>query len=328
MILDDERLFSHEYVQRSSACYVYCFERLHLLGNSWVKFNFFPIFIPFYNLNSKLNVNSTKERIKDFLGIRKPAKEIEEVLWLQDEYSFNYFHWISEVLPKVITWLELGGSCRTLLLNNNLFSFNYVLESLNLLGFKIIGFDVGDHLKIKRLWTIDHLSRPGKFRRKSLLNLRLNLIPKEILENQVVNEDTSSAIFISRVNAIRRFLVNEEELKPILHKYSIKSIYLEGMSLIDQIKLFSTCKLIISLHGAGLTNMIWMPPGSTVIELRRRDDTTNNCYYSMAKSIGHKYFYVLCENLTQDKSTWDCNLNVPIIDLELTLEKIINSTEI
>jgi capsular polysaccharide biosynthesis protein len=50
---------------------------------------------------------------------------------------------------------------------------------------------------------------------------------------------------------------------------------------------------LVGQYGAGLTNMIWMPKGSLVIELRAPsiifDDTWNNCYKTLAESLGHRF---------------------------------------
>ncbi|HSO47502.1 MAG TPA: hypothetical protein VLQ68_06180, partial [Rhizobiaceae bacterium] len=45
-------------------------------------------------------------------------------------------------------------------------------------------------------------------------------------------------------------------------------------------------------HGAGLTNMLFMPPGR-VIELRQLGGTPN-CFFTLANVAGHSYRPVAC----------------------------------
>jgi len=53
--------------------------------------------------------------------------------------------------------------------------------------------------------------------------------------------------------------------------------------------------ILIGVHGAGLTNMLFMKENSNILELRRKDDDHNNCYFSLAAACKHKYWYQLCD---------------------------------
>lgn len=57
----------------------------------------------------------------------------------------------------------------------------------------------------------------------------------------------------------------------------------------------SETKALGGLHGAGLTNMVFMPPGGHVLEVRFRGDAHNNCYFSLASAMEHGYWYVLAD---------------------------------
>jgi capsular polysaccharide biosynthesis protein len=60
--------------------------------------------------------------------------------------------------------------------------------------------------------------------------------------------------------------------------------------------LFSSASHLISVHGAGLTNMLFMHTNTRVMEIRRRDDLLNYCYFFMAHSLGLKYYYFLADS--------------------------------
>ena len=71
----------------------------------------------------------------------------------------------------------------------------------------------------------------------------------------------------------RRQLKNQYELSNKLKEVYpdiFKEIVLDNMSISEQIKLFSKCKCLIGIHGAGMVNCVWMPKNSIVIELGYR----------------------------------------------------------
>jgi capsular polysaccharide biosynthesis protein len=64
-----------------------------------------------------------------------------------------------------------------------------------------------------------------------------------------------------------RKIQNIEQLQAFLSQYHFETVYLEGMSVRDQILLFQSAEFIISPHGAGLANLLFCEPGAKVIEL-------------------------------------------------------------
>jgi capsular polysaccharide biosynthesis protein len=46
--------------------------------------------------------------------------------------------------------------------------------------------------------------------------------------------------------------------------------------------------------------MLFMPAGSSVLELRHRTDRINNCYYTLAASLDLNYWYQSCEPVTHE----------------------------
>lgn len=66
----------------------------------------------------------------------------------------------------------------------------------------------------------------------------------------------------------------------------------EKTSLVVTARLWNRAKLAIAPHGAGLVNMIFLPPKSTVVEIIARGQT-GDVYRGMAGSLGHTY--VRCE---------------------------------
>merc|ERR1719152_1066530 len=61
---------------------------------------------------------------------------------------------------------------------------------------------------------------------------------------------------------------------------------LEGMGIEEQIHQFATTQVVVGQHGAGLSNLMFMQPGTTVIEIGIKD---YECYENLAKQLDLRY---------------------------------------
>ena len=64
-----------------------------------------------------------------------------------------------------------------------------------------------------------------------------------------------------------RTIHNLDQVQAFLSRYDFETVYLEGLSMAEQIMLFQSAEFIISPHGAGLANLLFCEPGTKVIEL-------------------------------------------------------------
>lgn len=110
--------------------------------------------------------------------------------------------------------------------------------------------------------------------------LILNKYSKKITKNT----DTKYVLLIKRVvdktikddknGSISRSIVNYTELESNIqqwcneHNYTLKSVQLEGLDILEQIHLFKNASVIIAQHGASLANTVWCDKCKLVIEYR------------------------------------------------------------
>ncbi|MBK7706923.1 MAG: glycosyltransferase family 61 protein [Acidobacteria bacterium] len=127
-------------------------------------------------------------------------------------------------------------------------------------------------------------------------------------------------IYISRAKARVRYVLNEAELASLLKNNGFEILFGEDLSLAEQIEVFGKCSTLMGIHGAGLTNCIFMKPGGNVVELRKREK--NYGYWHLADSLGHKYYYY---NGVPDSDAsligHGCNLTISAADLESQILK-------
>ena len=98
-------------------------------------------------------------------------------------------------------------------------------------------------------------------------------------------------------------------------KHGFEIVYTEKLSLKDQISLMCETKTLVSLHGAALTNMIFLPENSEVIELRNHGDSKTNCYFNLANALGLKYYYTLNKGNCADSITTDFTIDLKALEI-------------
>jgi len=69
-------------------------------------------------------------------------------------------------------------------------------------------------------------------------------------------------------------------------------------------------KISVSLHGAALTNMLFLAPNTKVLELRNRDDATAQCYFNLAAALGLPYYYTLNNGDSSETIITDFTIDV------------------
>ncbi len=144
---------------------------------------------------------------------------------------------------------------------------------------------------------------------------------RDILTKDVNDTNFGEKIYISREEQALRFVENEEEVKALLEKYGFKKIIAEKFSYQQQVEIFSKAKYVVSPHGAGLTNMLFMPENSVILEMASDPypEKLVTDYYKLSSMIGHKYFYQYCKTGPNSK-THDFHHGSLLVDLNI-LEK-------
>ena len=249
--------------------------------------------------------------------ITLPANE--NYLLCFDYWSNGIFHWMCDVLPRIEAIKHITKNLVLLLPKD--FKFEYIHETLKAFIFKDIYY-VSDstYLNCKNLISPQQITTSGQIRPDNILNLRQTLldyfIPKFTGKFNYCN------IYISRNKAKYRKVINEAELHPVLNKFGFKIIYFEDHSVSEQIEICYNANTIVSIHGANLTNIIFMQPGKNVLEFRKKDDLDNNYFYELADSVNCNYYFINCnyEDKTPGNNTF--SLYVDANTLETTLSHL------
>lgn len=232
------------------------------------------------------------------IGQSKFAVFPKKYLLITDDWSKSYFHWLMDCLPRLILFKDRGVDL-TLLLPSYLREKPFVQESLAMLRNSNYRFLEKDSwYYVRGLFFPVHLAPTGNYNDEVTKKLR-SAFAGNTAEAPVLK------IYISRSKAAHRKIANENEIQPLLERHGFKTVYCEEISFKEQVSLFNNTAILLANHGAGLTNMLFMQAGTTVIELRKSNDSHNNCYFSLASALDINYYYLQCEpvNATEDAYT-------------------------
>lgn len=95
-------------------------------------------------------------------------------------------------------------------------------------------------------------------------------------------------LYITRENAERRRVVNEDELWAKLEARGFVKLRLEELSWREQVAAISGAKVLVSAHGAGLANVVFCREGARVVEFFNRS-YVNPCFERWARLVGTDY---------------------------------------
>lgn len=213
-------------------------------------------------------------------------------LLITDEWTSNYYHWHIISLVRLLILKE-----KNLLENSLLFlpkkyqRYKFVLPALEKLGVKksqIVFLPRKSNIKVHELaYCRADQQNPPAFREL-----------RKLLVSDVKNApDFGDKIYISRQGQALRFVENEDALVGVLEKSGFKKIIIDQFSYEEQIAICSKAKYVVSPHGAGLTNILFMAENSAILEMATKSEAAKPVtdYYKLADMLNIKYFYQECE---------------------------------
>jgi hypothetical protein len=176
-----------------------------------------------------------------------------------------YFHWLFDLLPRLLMLEKAGTKPEKIYLQDR---YRFQRETLELLGMvrkeEIISCDEFPMLSASTLIVPCHEVMDGReFPEWVIAFLRDRFLPYA----PKIESTTKNRLFISRADALFRRVLNEDEILPLLQEYGFTSVKLEGLSFIEQVKLFRDAEAVVLPHGSGLANLVFCSKATKVIEL-------------------------------------------------------------
>lgn len=235
--------------------------------------------------------------------------------YLSNVEPSNYYHWMCRTLPLVRIYKKFFD-----LQEINFFYigqpplFEFQSETLSRVGIQMEQI-------VQQACTSDRMiaaisNRCSRFSSAPIhwenFAFTRGLFHREIAANKGV---AKKRLYVARGSVNRRRVINEAEILHLLEDYGFERITMDGKSLQQQVKLFSQAEAIVAPHGAALTNLLFVQPETTVIELLPYG-YVNNCFYTLASYADARYFYLQCEKTKQ------VGVNQHHLDLNVNLDKL------
>ena len=223
------------------------------------------------------------------LLLPKPQPVSGRTLVLASTGGDTYFHWITDVLPR------LGLARRA---GYNIASFDWVL--------------VNGLTHPFQQETLKHIGIPKNrclfFNKKELAyEIEEALLPSlpgvpgvvppetvDFLRNTFSTKKNSRSrkIFIGRGEAKHRPLIHEREIWAQLENRGFDSVDCGKMSVQEQAEVFGSAEVVVGAHGAALTNLVFCRPGTRVVELFS-PAYVNPCYRDLCIAAGLRHAAVI-----------------------------------
>jgi hypothetical protein len=208
-----------------------------------------------------------------------------KVVVLSQEGHKNYYHWILEILPKLALLKNIKSYDWVYLPRLDLPFLKKTLELMGMDMNKIIEADPTTYIEADEVIALSFVSRSCYTPQWVTEYLRASLL--KTMTVAVSKDKFSQKVFISRQKSSHRRITNEDELFGFLELLGFKRYFLEELSMQDQMSLFSSAKMIVSPHGAGLTNILFCQPGTKILELFQLHEDDTYCYLSQVLMLDY-----------------------------------------
>lgn len=193
----------------------------------------------------------------DLADLLDSADSADCVLHLREPGETGYFHWMNSVLPRLIV-AQRVQSLQALPAAINLWP-DFARASVELLGLaqpRTVGKT--RPLRVAQLWFPtpcvvrgDHFTRPPFYTRELQAALR----------RDDDGTEASDLIYLSRGDASVRRIRNEGAVQEIVTSLGFRVVTVGNMPFAEQADLFARARVLLSPHGAGLSNALFMRGG-------------------------------------------------------------------
>jgi hypothetical protein len=149
-----------------------------------------------------------------------------------------------------------------------------------------------------------------------------------LVSSSVKGRSRPGRYMITRAGNLPRRIENIDAVLAMLDRHGVLTGDPGALTPNEQIGLFSNLELVVGVHGAGLTNLVFQPPGSAVLELLPPLCATK-AYWIAAEALGLRYHHLVCDDpeygtvdarsVSHNAANNRRNVVVPIEKFELVL---------
>lgn len=302
---------------------------LRQVSVSWqtLVFDKFRIFRPALPHSSEENNFLDAYLLKQWVSPRVQSPTGKTVALVHDQWTRgNYYHWMVDSLSRLLVLRERYPQALLFMPEP---APNYIHTSAVLFGYKdFLPLEEPQVLQASRLVVPEHVTPPGFHHPVLLPQVRATLVAG-LWPAKTLPVPTRS-VYVSRSRQNSRHLRNEAEAMTVLERHGFEVVYFEDMSLEQQVHLMLETRVFVGVHGANLTNLLFLQPGATVVELMNEEkflalgnqNFENLIYYRMCSCLGLPYFVLPCQNVPDQPPSNYSDVLVDLAILEQMLTQL------
>ena len=244
------------------------------------------------------------------------SKSLECGIVINGRFPSNYYHWVTNILPKVFLMekqgtvpeavpvlvsvsvkgtpaeealqLVLGGRREILFIPD---------EPHHVLDAYVVETAVPEiaHLSVRKPFDWDSL---GGFNFSFMRSYRQFFLQAQEKASAGESDFSPPRIYLSRSSKVRPF--NEDDVRTVLGKYGFVSINVEDYSFLEQVKVFAGAKFIVSTTGAQWTGALFSSGAKCLV--MEPDFLSGSSLFSKLLHLGNGVLFEIPMAVTE--STW------------------------
>ena len=223
--------------------------------------------------------------LRDYTNYSRPRNvQMAPGTMLAGAYSFQrgYYHWLLEVLPKILLAQQSRLSIDSVHVDQSL---RFQVETVAML--------VGDTWQVipaefNTVVTAPHIYAVEGWDAFARTPAWVCGVLRDAFLDRALGNVSHERIFVSRQDSSTRVMVNEDDLFLELSKLGFRRVQLAKLSVREQANLFAQAEAVVSAHGAGMTNILFCEPKTKIFEIAA-PRYIFGCFADLARTCGLQY---------------------------------------
>jgi capsular polysaccharide biosynthesis protein len=262
--------------------------------------------------------------------LRRGASRIPSGLWAIDNFSpGSYHHWMIDCLTRVAHAADIYPGEGVLLLPRSYARHPYVGWTLqafpNVRRVEWIDADAK-----ARVGTLGFVGNPAMVTRRPPVYRASPIVEVARRVGELAGDPNGAErLYLTRADASRRRAHNESDVVRVLKSHGFEVLQPDPAQPRHQVRACLAADLVVGVHGAALTNLMFMRPGGRLIELRRRerpDIFFFDHYRGLADAVGIDYVGQGCETVGEPAG-YAINDADLVVDLDVLRENLQLATQ-
>ncbi|CAH6920802.1 Capsular biosynthesis protein [Vibrio chagasii] len=259
---------------------------------------------------------------------------------LLKEHSTNYYHWMTEVIPKLVSIIDSipNKDEKVVILieegvpKQSVTVIDILLSEFENLEYELCEVKKGQLVHCENLiyctplWTSLDNTRylPNPKKEFFVSSDCLKRVKSKISKNIILNSQNlpNKKIYLQRENSKLRKLSNVLDLEKLLYKKGFDFVDPGALDFWEQYDVFSQADTIIGASGAAFTNLLFMKPGSTAISLYPSAQSTNYYVFQPLADVSNVDLIHFLTTPDDNSNSVHGDAKVNVIELARLLEKL------